>query len=103
MGADYKYAIVEGTDSEELRKGPGRYPGTAMPGQTGNFLISEHRTIYSAPFNRINELRHGDSIVVDARDARHTCQASGRRSLIPPGLMSSPRCLNIPHSGPRRR
>jgi sortase A len=71
LGADYKYAIVEGTDPEELRAGPGHYPDTAMPGQIGNFVISGHRTTYSAPFNRIDELRHGDDIVVDARDARY--------------------------------
>ncbi|GAA4559941.1 hypothetical protein GCM10023193_18730 [Planotetraspora kaengkrachanensis] len=83
LGPDYKYAIVEGADSEELRKGPGHYPGTAMPGQIGNFAISGHRTTYSAPFTRINELRHGDDIVVDATDARYTYQVI-RQEIIGP-------------------
>ncbi|GAA0374458.1 class E sortase [Microbispora corallina] len=74
LGASYRYAIVEGVGSAELRKGPGHYPGTALPGQIGNFVISGHRTTYGAPFNRIDELRRGDAIVVEASDARYTYQ-----------------------------
>ena len=67
LGADYHYVVVEGVDAEDLRKGPGHYPGTALPGQIGNFVVSGHRTTYSAPFNRINELRDGDRILIDTR------------------------------------
>ncbi|GAA4584355.1 hypothetical protein GCM10023194_24070 [Planotetraspora phitsanulokensis] len=86
LGTDYKYAIVEGTDAEQLRSGPGHYPGTAMPGQIGNFVISAHRTTYSAPFNRIDELRRGDDIVVDARDARYIYRVSQKEVVDPTRL-----------------
>lgn len=72
LGDDYRYAVVEGVDAEHLKKGPGHYPGSAMPGKVGNFVLSGHRTTYAAPFNRIDELRRDDEIIVDAREARYT-------------------------------
>ncbi|GIH71418.1 class E sortase [Sphaerimonospora thailandensis] len=86
LGADYKYAVVEGVGADELRKGPGHYPGTAMPGQIGNFVISGHRTTYAAPFNRIDELRRGDDIVVDVADARYTYRVDHKEIVDPTDL-----------------
>jgi len=56
--------VVEGIDRADLKKGPGRYPGTSLPGQPGNAAIAGHRTTYGAPFNRIDELTPGDEIEV---------------------------------------
>jgi sortase A len=56
--------VVEGVGVPDLKKGPGHYPGTAMPGQLGNTVISGHRTTYGAPFNRLDELEPGDEIIV---------------------------------------
>ncbi|TQS21568.1 class E sortase [Microbispora hainanensis] len=84
LGAGYRYAVVEGVGPAELRKGPGHFPGTALPGQVGNFVLSGHRTTYAAPFNRLDELRRGDDIVVDARDARYTYEVT-RKKIVDPG------------------
>ncbi|MFD8556742.1 class E sortase [Streptosporangium canum] len=83
FGRDYRYAVVEGVGSEELRMGPGHYPGSAMPGKVGNFVLSGHRTTYAAPFSRLDELRRGDDIVVDAREARYTYRVTGKRVVEP--------------------
>ncbi|SNT61743.1 sortase A [Streptosporangium subroseum] len=83
FGADYRYAVVEGIDRDRLRMGPGHYPGTAMPGEVGNFVLSGHRTTYAAPFNRIDELRRGDDIVVEAREARYTYRVTRTRIVEP--------------------
>jgi sortase A len=56
--------VVEGVSVTDLKKGPGHYPGTALPGQLGNTVISGHRTTYGAPFNRLDELQVGDEILV---------------------------------------
>ncbi|MFF4620095.1 class E sortase [Nonomuraea jabiensis] len=66
LGRDYEYAVIEGVDTEHLKKGPGHYPDSAMPGQVGNFVVSGHRTTYAAPFNEIDELERDDEIVVEA-------------------------------------
>jgi sortase A len=36
--------VVEGTDLENLRKGPGHYPDTPLPGDRGTVAIAGHRT-----------------------------------------------------------
>ena len=67
FGKGYHMVIVEGTGYEDLTKGPGHYPGTALPGQVGNFAVAGHRTTYLAPFNRIDTLREGDAIVLETK------------------------------------
>jgi sortase A len=62
--------VVEGTDLDSLRKGPGHYPETPLPGERGTTAIAGHRTTYGAPFRHIDELDRGDRIVVDMPDGR---------------------------------
>ncbi len=69
LGADYAMVVVEGVGREDLKKGPGHYPGTAEAGSVGNHVISGHRTTYGAPFSRLDELRSGDPVVVETRDS----------------------------------
>lgn len=83
LGRDYRYAIVEGVDAGRLKMGPGHYPGTALPGQVGNFVISGHRTTYAAPFRNIGRLRPGDEIVIDAREARYTYRVTAKKVVDP--------------------
>ena len=62
--------VVEGTDLETLRKGPGHYPETPLPGERGTAAIAGHRTTYGAPFRKIDRLKAGRRIVVDMPDGR---------------------------------
>jgi len=57
-------AVVQGVGVPDLRKGPGHYPDSPMPGQIGNAAIAGHRTTYGAPFNRIDELAAGDEVSI---------------------------------------
>ncbi|MEO3810421.1 class E sortase [Sphaerisporangium sp. B11E5] len=86
LGHDYEFAVLEGVDPADLRKGPGHYPGTAMPGEVGNFVVSGHRTTYAAPFNRLDELRRGDEIVVDAPAGRYTYRVSSTKVVDPANI-----------------
>ncbi len=56
--------VVEGVEISDLKRGPGHYPDSPLPGQPGNAAIAGHRTTYGAPFNRIDELKEGDEILV---------------------------------------
>lgn len=56
--------VVEGVTVDDLKRGPGHYPDSPMPGQAGNAAIAGHRTTYGAPFHRIDELQPGDEILV---------------------------------------
>jgi sortase A len=62
--------VVEGTDVASLRKGPGHYPETPLPGDPGTTAIAGHRTTYGAPFRRIDQLQRGEPINVDMPDGR---------------------------------
>lgn len=62
--------VVEGTDSGDLRKGPGHYPDTTFPGLDGTVAIAGHRTTYGAPFAEVDRLEAGDEIVLEMPYAR---------------------------------
>lgn len=83
LGRGYRFAIVEGVSAADLRMGPGHYPGTALPGRIGNFVVSGHRTTYLAPFNRIDELARGDEILIDTRSREYVYRVT-RKLVVPP-------------------
>ncbi|MGD0545929.1 MAG: VWA domain-containing protein [Candidatus Acidiferrales bacterium] len=53
--------IVEGSDDESLKLGPGHVPGTALPGEHGNVAIAGHRNTHFLP---LKEVQAGDKISV---------------------------------------
>jgi sortase A len=57
-----KMVVVNGTDEESLKKGPGRDERSYMPGENRLVYIAGHRTTYLAPFSHINDIRDGDFI-----------------------------------------
>jgi sortase A len=59
------YVVVQGTDLDTLRKGPGHYPSTRFPGEPGTVAIAGHRTTYLAPFRNIDNLHKGNRIVLE--------------------------------------
>ncbi len=60
---DIDFAVVEGTDYDSLKKGPGHYPDTADPWDLrGRVGIAGHRTTYMAPFYDLEQVRPGDPI-----------------------------------------
>jgi len=56
--------FVNGTDAETLKKGPGRYLGSFMPGEGQLIYVAGHRTTYLAPFSHIDRLRPGDRVTL---------------------------------------
>jgi sortase A len=61
-------AVVEGVGVPDLKKGPGHYPKTPLPGQPGNTAIAGHRTTYGAPFYHLDQVKAGDPIFISTRD-----------------------------------
>lgn len=58
-------AILEGTDDTALKYTVGHYPGTANPGEKGNYVLLGHRNyVYGHYFRRIDELNPGDEVVI---------------------------------------
>ena len=72
LGADYAWAVVEGTSLDDLARGPGHYVGTALPGEIGNFAVAGHRATHGAPFAEFDDLSIGDPVVVETATKWYT-------------------------------
>ena len=57
--------VVQGTDTESLKRGPGHYEETADPwARTGRVGIAGHRTTYGAPFGDLDRVERGDVVTL---------------------------------------
>jgi sortase A len=83
LGPSYRKVILEGIGTRDLQKGPGHYPGTAMPGEVGDFAVAGHRTTYGAPFGDLDRLRPGDAIDIEVRDATYVYSVTSSE-IVPP-------------------
>jgi sortase A len=69
--------VVAGVSVDDLKKGPGHYPETPLPGEAGNAAVAGHRTTYGAPFFDIDNLQPGDQIVATTYAGRFVYQVTG--------------------------
>lgn len=77
FGADWEKPVVHGVRERDLARGVGHYPDTQMPGEIGNFAIAGHRVTHGSVFKRLLDLRKGDEVIVETRDATHTYVMDG--------------------------
>lgn len=75
--------VVAGIQVSDLKRGPGHFPDTPMPGQLGNAAIAGHRTTYGQPFFRVDELEPGDEIRVTTLNGEFTYLVTGT-SIVQP-------------------
>ncbi len=83
FGLSYHRVVVEGVSTTDLQLGPGHYPGTALPGQVGNTVISGHRTTYGHPFWDADTLRPGDAIDLQVRDRIYRYRVTASHTVDP--------------------
>lgn len=84
---DRSYFMVEGTNTATLRKGPGHYPKTPLPGEPGTVGIAGHRTTYGAPFRHIDKLDPRDRIVLEMPYGTFTYRVE-KTEIVPPTQVS---------------
>ncbi len=56
--------VLEGVQPPQLAQGLGHYPGTALPGEVGNFAVAGHRATNGEPLKDIDKLKAGDEVIV---------------------------------------
>jgi sortase A len=76
-------AIVEGVGEAQLEQGPGHYPGTSLPGESGNVAIAGHRTTYAHPFYNLDALSNGDDIYILTAQGLFHYSVSGSQVVAP--------------------
>jgi sortase A len=74
-----RMVLVNGTDHETLKKGPGRDLRSYMPGEQRLVYIAGHRTTYLAPFSHIESIRPGDTIRLEMPYGTFLYRATGHR------------------------
>lgn len=89
--------VVEGVGTDELRLGPGHYPGCRpgfspplctpfreiYPGEKGRVVVSGHRTTYGQPFWDLHKLGRGDEIQVETKWGDFTYEVT-HSEIVPP-------------------
>jgi sortase A len=81
--------VVDGTDHDSLRKGPGLDQRSYMPGENRLVYIAGHRTTFLAPFSHIERLHRGDRVTLEVpygtfeyRITRHRIVAANNLSVL---------------------
>ena len=103
FGLSYHRVVVEGVSTTDLQLGPGHYPGTALPGQVGNTVISGHRTTYGHPFWDADTLRPGDAIDLQVRDRIYRYRVTASHTVDPGDVAVTDPVPNHPTATATRR
>jgi len=78
--------MFEGVTMPTLDKGPGHWPGTAMPGKLGNVVVAGHRTSHDHPFRDLDKLKPGDEIVYTINGGRYVYLVREMKIVYPDAL-----------------
>ena len=66
------WPLVEGVELPDLNKGVGHFPGSAAPGQVGNFATAGHVCCaHNEPYRHLDQLVPGDEIKVQTELATY--------------------------------
>lgn len=83
---DLDLDLYQGITLPTLDKGPGYWPGTALPGQPGNVVIAGHRVSSTRPFRYIDELVAGDEVTFTVDGASHRYVVTGHEIVTPDAI-----------------
>ena len=83
---DLDKVVISGVSTEDLKEGPGHFPGTPLPGQAGNAAIAGHRTTYGAPFFDFDDLEPGDEIFLTTLQGTFTYEVTSSE-IVPPSAI----------------
>jgi sortase A len=78
--------LEEGIRLTTLDRGPGHWPGSAMPGEVGNVVIAGHRTSRGAEFRHVDQLVPGDEMVLTSDAGSFTYHVTGIEIVGPEAL-----------------
>jgi len=65
--------VISGTSESDLKKAPGWYTQSALPGE-GNTAIAAHRITYGGYFRNLDKLNEGDEIYLSFLDKKYIYQ-----------------------------
>jgi sortase A len=78
--------LQEGILLETLDRGPGHWPGTAMPGDVGNVVVAGHRVSHNEDFRDLDDLAPGDEVIFTTGAGRFTYRVDSTE-IVPPSAL----------------
>lgn len=78
--------LLEGVTLTTLDRGPGHWPGTALPGHLGNVVIGGHRTSKDRPFRHIDQLVPGDEVILTTLEGRFVYKVRETKVVTPDAM-----------------
>jgi sortase A len=79
-------SLHQGISLRTIDRGPSHWPGTALPGETGNAVVAGHRVTHGAPFREIDQLQPGDPVVFTVGGRRSTYRVTGHEVVAPDAM-----------------
>ena len=113
LGDNYRVPIVQGVSLDDLARGVGHYPETALPGEVGNFSVAGHRATNGEPFAYLDQLQKGDAVVVETGTTWYTYEVTDEYIVQPtqvevilpvpnePGVEPTKRLMTLTTCNPR--
>ena len=81
IGLEHRFYV--GIHDEVVRRGPGLWPGTPLPGRPGNAVFAGHRTTHTHPFLDLDLLRRGDAVRTRLRGGEAITFRVVRTAVVP--------------------
>jgi sortase A len=78
--------LEQGIRLATFDRGPGHWPGSALPGQIGNVVVGGHRTSRGAEFRQLDRLTPGDEVRFTTDAGTHAYVVTGTRIVGPDAL-----------------
>ena len=78
--------LYDGIRLTTLDRGPGHWPGTAMPGETGNVVVAGHRVSHDKPFRNIDKLAVGDQVIFTTSAGRFVYDVTSTEIVDPTAI-----------------
>jgi len=82
FGQAWQLAVVQGAGPPQLALAPGHVPGTALPGQVGNFAVAAHRVTAGNPFWNLPSLSTGSMIDVETITGTYEYEVTGKPTWV---------------------
>ncbi len=83
LGKKFDVPVLNGVGLDVLARGIGHYPGTARPGQVGNFAVAGHRATHGEPFAYLDQVKQGDVVIVETRKRWLRYVIDGTKIVLP--------------------
>jgi sortase A len=96
-----QWVVVEGVDLKDIRYAPGHYPGTAMPGQLGNFSVAGHRE--PGMFWDLDRVHPGDDLIVETKTSWYVYQVFQSHIVTPHSVEVVAAVPNKPGASPSQK